>query len=338
MTKTNQTEKSGTIFKTVLAATANAYNSDNAVITAARLARKQAAKLHIVHAVPLISVLDKSEHSSANPDAQSSLNENYSQSAVDSLMTLYIDHFSELTPRALFITTGVPWEAVFRTAQEVGSDLIVVGPHTITDKARDTAGERGFMGGTADGIIRLAGCPVMIVSRAISLDELIFKNIIVGMDFSPSCAAAVCMAAIIAHFTQAFVFTFHMLPIAPYPKHSPQAIQAERIRLQQRMNTVCIELLGGIGHQYFVKPGARPFDELLRFARQVKADLIIMGSHTKEKRGKWYSGSVVQQVACQAGCPVIVVNGPEALSPWRKRPQIAGCLSKMTSYMSHFKD
>lgn len=338
MTKTKPTEKSGTIFQTVLAATADAYHNDSTVTTAARLAQKQSAQLHIVHAVPLISVLDKSEDFSAPADRKSSQNGIYSQSAISSLMALYADHFPKLTSKDIFVTTGVPWEAVFRTAQEAGSDLIVVGPHTSTGKIRNMDGERGFMGGTADGVIRLADCPVMIVSQSNSSHELTFKNIIVGMDFSPSCAAAVCMAAVIARYTQAFIFTFHMLPIAPYPKYSPQAIQAERIRLQRRMNTICLELLGGIGHQYFVKPGARPFDELLRFAHQVKADLIIMGSHTKERRGKWYSGSVVQQVACQAACPVIVVNGPGALSPWQKRPAVAGCFSKMTNYVSRFKD
>ena len=56
--------------------------------------------------------------------------------------------------------------------------------------------------------------------------------------------------------------------------------------------------------------------EILRFVGQVGADLIVMGSHTRNRAGKWYAGSVVQQVACHARCPVIVVNGPEALKPW----------------------
>ena len=336
MTKTSPTAVSDSIFQTVLAATSDAFSSDTAVITAARLAQMHVAKFHIVHAVPLVSFLGKTEHFAFSPNPTSGQAEIYSQSAIHSLMALYANHFPNLTPNDLCIAAGVPWEAVFRTAQDAGSDLIVVGPHAATVETRDLAGEKNFMGGTADGVIRLADCPVMIVSNAINIEALAFKNVIVGMDFSPSCAAAVCMAAVVAHYTQAFITTFHMLPIAPYPKYSPQAIQAERIRLQKRMNTVCQDLLGGIGHQYFVKPGARPFDELLRFAHHIKADLIIMGSHVKEKRGKWYSGSVVQQVACQAGCPVIVVKGPEALSPWKKRPAVAGCFSKMAAYTTHF--
>ena len=41
-----------------------------------------------------------------------------------------------------------------------------------------------------------------------------------------------------------------------------------------------------------------------------------MGSHTKEKTGKWYPGSVVEQVSCRSFCPVAVVTDPEVLLPW----------------------
>ena len=75
-------------------------------------------------------------------------------------------------------------------------------------------------------------------------------------------------------------------------------------------------LLKDAGHQSVLKPGVQPHLEILQFVRQVDADLIIMGSHTRDRTGKWYAGSVVQQVACHARCPVIVVNGPEALNPW----------------------
>ncbi len=43
---------------------------------------------------------------------------------------------------------------------------------------------------------------------------------------------------------------------------------------------------------------------------------ILLGSHTKLKAGKWYAGSVVEQAGSTAGCPVVVVNDPEALHPW----------------------
>ncbi|MGD2269426.1 MAG: hypothetical protein PVI06_03425 [Desulfobacterales bacterium] len=41
--------------------------------------------------------------------------------------------------------------------------------------------------------------------------------------------------------------------------------------------------------------------------------MIVMGSYTKEKNGKWYVGSAVERVSCGAGCPVVVVSDTKAL-------------------------
>ena len=50
-----------------------------------------------------------------------------------------------------------------------------------------------------------------------------------------------------------------------------------------------------------------------QYAEQNDVDLIVMGSHTKEKSGKWYVGSAVEQVSLRSICPVIVVTDPKAL-------------------------
>jgi nucleotide-binding universal stress UspA family protein len=43
------------------------------------------------------------------------------------------------------------------------------------------------------------------------------------------------------------------------------------------------------------------------------ADLIVMGSHTKEKGGKWYFSSAVERVSYRSICPVVVVTDPKVL-------------------------
>ena len=206
---------------------------------------------------------------------------------------------------------------IVHTAIEQNCDLIVVGPHVQSSVDERIPKSNRFLGSTADGVIRQARCPVLIANRDFDNEMLEFANILVGVDFSSSCVSAICLAALIAKRYGSFISTFHMLPIPPYPKYTPQALKADRMRLQKRLNALCSRLLEDIGHQFFLKPGARPHEELLQFAEQFGADLIIMGSHTKEKTGKWYTGSVVQQVAIHSKCPVMVVNGLEALSPWK---------------------
>jgi hypothetical protein len=59
-----------------------------------------------------------------------------------------------------------------------------------------------------------------------------------------------------------------------------------------------------------------PHLEILKYAAENNIDLIIMGSHTKEKPGKWYPGSAVERVSYRVACPVVVVTDPGALAHW----------------------
>ena len=322
------------LFRTIVAATANVRHLDAPVLTAAHLAIQQSARLRIFHAIPFWDVFEPKRPTASHPAPRFHTIENRSRDASASLLALYSRHYPGLTGDDVVISTGVAWESLFRAALDLKGDLVVVGPHEAVEESLKIEGVRGFLGSTADGVIRQAWCPVMIANRGFNQQRLEMKKIVVGVDFSPSCIGAICLAAIVARHNDSFVSTFHMLPIAPYPKYTPQALQADRIRRQQHMNAVCVRLLNGIVHQYFVKPGARPHEELLRFANQTDADLIIMGSHTREKSGKWYSGSVVQQVACRSECPVIVVNGAQALTPWKDSLADPDGLSKTAADLS----
>jgi len=60
----------------------------------------------------------------------------------------------------------------------------------------------------------------------------------------------------------------------------------------------------------------KPHLELLKCAEKTGADLIVLGSHTKQTSGKWYAGSTVERVSYRADCPMIVINDPEVLLAW----------------------
>ncbi len=65
-------------------------------------------------------------------------------------------------------------------------------------------------------------------------------------------------------------------------------------------------------HKVMVTAGV-PHNEILRVARKVNADLIIMGQHTKqytEKRSRMWgmAGSTLERVSQRARCPVMIVT------------------------------
>lgn len=304
------------LFRNLLAATATRTSLDGAVLTAARLAVRHHARLYIVHAVPMTPAVNQCGRSAAPPAPPSHVILSGSRADARRLHALYVAHCPSLATDDVRIVGGVAWEAVFRTAVKLDCDLIVMGPHARSTGTSKTPKAARFLGSTADGVISRSRCPVLIANSALGADQLNFKRIVVGVDFSGSCTAAVGLAALFAKRCGASVSTFHMLPVTPYPKYSPKTLQADRERQQERMHLLCKRLLEGTGYQSVLKPGVLPHAEIMHFVEQVGADLIVMGSHTKDRAGKWYAGSVVQRITRHARCPVIVVNGPEALTPW----------------------
>lgn len=308
------------LFHTLLAATVAGPAIDGAVLTAARLAIRHQARLYILHAVPWPQGAGHGKRSAPSRTPPSPVAASDSGTAAHRIYARYAAHFPTLKPDDVRIVWGVAWEAVFRSAVELGCDLIVMGPHSRSPDTVKAPGTKRFLGSTADGVISRSRCPVLIANDAFDAGRLDFKHIVVGVDFSGSCTAAVGLAALFARRCDAFVSTFHMLPIAPYPKYRPEVLQADHDRQQKRMHALCSRLLEGTRHRSVLKPGVQPHAEILQFVEHVGADLVVMGSHTKDRTGKWYAGSVVQRTTCHARCPVIVVNGPDALAPWGLDP------------------
>ena len=56
-----------------------------------------------------------------------------------------------------------------------------------------------------------------------------------------------------------------------------------------------------------------PAGGILRVAREVVADLIVMGTHGRTGLGRLLMGSVAEQVVRRASCPVLTVRMPFAL-------------------------
>ncbi len=52
-----------------------------------------------------------------------------------------------------------------------------------------------------------------------------------------------------------------------------------------------------------------PAEEIVRFARARRVDLIVMGTHGRRGLAKLFVGSVADRVVAAASCPVLTVRG-----------------------------
>ncbi len=96
-------------------------------------------------------------------------------------------------------------------------------------------------------------------------------------------------------------------------KYYQADFEADLHSMEKKLEALCEDIPDGVECEYGVWGGALPHLEIEKYADKQNVDLIIMGSHTKEKSGKWYVGSAMERVSLRSICPVIVVTDPKAL-------------------------
>ncbi len=304
------------MFKKILAATDLITASDAQVLTAAKVAEQNQAKLYILHVLESASTENRRliKHFITGKDIITHVD--YESTVKKQINNIYTEVFQPTLNYEIRVTPGFPWEEILRWAREISTDLIILGPHSTRAEEKGVVRTIGKIGSTVEGVIMHENCPVMIVNPSIQKESLKFKRILVGIDFSKSCECALCFAVKLAQKYGSKLFPFHMIPVPPLPKYSRAEYEADTDTAKKRLKEFCREFLEETDHEYIVWGGALPHLEILKCAEKKDADLIAMGSHTKEKAGKWYAGSVVERVSFRSKCAVVVVTDPEVLLTW----------------------
>ncbi|MBU0987461.1 MAG: universal stress protein [Proteobacteria bacterium] len=305
------------MFKKILAATDMVKVADAAVLTAANLAEAYQAELYILHVLESASSENRHQIKHFETDAEIMLNDAYAQQVKNTLKNSYVAVLPPTIDYQIRITTGFPWAEILGWSREIESDLIVLGPHSGRAEEKGVVRVAGKVGSTVEGVVTQENCPVMIVNRLIPKEKLAFKKVVVGIDFSASCAYAIRFAVNLAHKFGSALFLFHMIPVPPYPKYTRENYEADLDSSRQRLIAFCRDHVAATDHEYHLWGGSLPHLELLKCAEKTGADAIVLGSHTKEAEGKWYAGSAVERAGFRANCPVIVINDPEALQEWK---------------------
>lgn len=137
------------------------------------------------------------------------------------------------------------------------------------------------------------------------------RTILVPTDFSDSAAAAYQFARALARDHGARLLLVHVKPapaivygagVVPPEPEDYEAQLAARLRSWQPVDPQ-------VPTDYRVLEGdAAP--ELLDLAEQVKADLIVMGTHGRTGLTRLLMGSVAEQLVRRAPCPVLTLRLP----------------------------
>ncbi len=193
------------------------------------------------------------------------------------------------------------------------ADLIVMGTH----------GRGGFerlmLGSVTEKILRKATCPVLTVPKRVQhipgTGELLFRNVVCPVDFSPSSMAALSLGLSIAEEADAKVTVVHVLewfteraPIevdeVVIGEYRKQAEADARKRLDEAIPADARVWC----HPEEVLVAGKPYREIVRVASGKQADLIVMGVHGRGVVDLALFGSTTAHVVREATCAVLTLR------------------------------
>jgi nucleotide-binding universal stress UspA family protein len=200
----------------------------------------------------------------------------------------------------------LPVEAITETAKRVRADLIVLGTRGLTGV------KHIVLGSVAERTVRVAPCPVLAVKEGDPGGPL--RRIVIATDFSEPGDHARDVGVGLAKELGADVHLVHAfdIPLAlvtPYEVAVPdglirEAREAARKKLDRALDAVRAKGVQASGHLAEV-PAAPAIADL---AKEVKADLIVMGTHGRTGLKHVLLGSVAERTLRLSPCAVLAVK------------------------------
>src|SRR5579871_548567 len=271
-------------------------SSELAIPYALNLARKYGARIHALHVLtPQVPLIPEPEEVERRLDAI----DDSAQVGIQRLETqlVGVDH------QTILVRGENVWGSVRNAMQEYGIDLLIMGTHGRTGSLKMQ------MGSVAEEIFRKASTPVLTIGPAVRIGAHnggTFHNVLYPTDFSSRAAAALPYALSVADESQAKLHLLHVLPkpnVRTGPVQPNETVADAMHQLHQ--------LVPG-GAALWCRPEAivrfgEPADRILAAAREVAADLIVMGVRDPGSRmgeATHFEGAIAHRVVANAICPV----------------------------------
>lgn len=213
-------------------------------------------------------------------------------------------------------------EGIVYLANRCQCDLIVMGTH-----GREGLG-RMLLGSVAERVSRLAKMPVMLVrgDGQVEPSTGLFERILAPVDGSEAGHPAFELADQLATLLGAELQILHVVPPLPAPMVGPFSGNMtafnweDTLKAMEEQGEVIVENARKQARTPLVKAALlraqtrREADVIVDFARDSRADLIVMGTHGRTGLERLLLGSVAEGVAHHAPVPVLLVRPVPAAS------------------------
>lgn len=195
---------------------------------------------------------------------------------------------------------------ILEAAREMSTDLIVMTTH----------GRSGFerlaLGSVTEKVLRKAPCPVFVVpsGQDAIVRTGVLTRVVCATDFSESALQATAWARL---FAGEMPHALSLVNVIDWPfgdTHGPDPVTQLRHNLEQEalesLRRQAAEQAGAAEAALVVRFG-KAGRELLRYAREAHAELIVIGVSGRGAIDRAILGSTAHQVLRDAPCPVLAV-------------------------------
>jgi nucleotide-binding universal stress UspA family protein len=304
------------MFKKLLFATTASPVCDNAAKVAFDLEMKWEARLFILHVLGVPGRGFNLQFTDVRTGEREEASADYIEWVKEEMNNTY-GKLLEDSNAEIVTAVGDPYREILRLARKENVDMILMGAHTREEDIGATR-HRAIAGSTMRKVAKAARCPVVIVNRPCTTCWRLFSNIVVGTDFSKASESAFLWAYKLAREVGANLHVFHAVDISAEGFTQPSGQDAIEQRLKEARKRIEQHMLPKLKdyakHTVEVWEGI-PYVEILKFARDRQADLIVMAHHTREVDPEQAElGSTVEQVVLRSSCPVASVNHPDKVA------------------------
>jgi nucleotide-binding universal stress UspA family protein len=206
------------------------------------------------------------------------------------------------------VAIGDAFQGIVRMAEETGVDLLVLGPHR-RQVLRDI-----FIGTTAERVLRTSRKPVLLAN---GVPAGPYRKVLIATDLSHHSYVAAATAQQLGLLATVDIIALHVMdPIESGPvtraAMTIKQVDDQAAELTQRLTdelAAFARKLGVVAGLRVVRPSEESTPMAINnFAKDAKADVIVVGTRARPGLEKWLLGSVAEGVLGNAEMDVLAVS------------------------------
>lgn len=297
------------MFKKILFGTSATPAGDHAARVAFQMAERFEAHIRLFHVLGVPSRGYSQMVEDVRTGEKVAFDDDYKAWVVEEIKTYYANQLETCRNFDIRVEIGYPHREILREARKYDPDLIIMGGHT--DEHEGSAYKKTVAGSTLQLVSRAANCPVLVISRPAASFWGGISSIVFGTDFSKASDAAFEFAKKLATtLPDSELHIFHALDITHGGVTMVQEEIEDRLReARQKIRQKYVSRLDDFKNYSMEVWEGMAYMEIVKFAREKHADLIVMAHRTRETPAESDRiGSTMEQVIMRSNCPVISVN------------------------------